>query len=221
MGLTLSRDCTDVGENSAIIYYKGELKVSDVTITEIYGKIGQQFFNEKDSGSVTITGLKSGTHYQFDGEITYKYKWVSGKDENGNAIYSNDSKKYTDSIDIYTHPGKFEMGATINTSSNKNIIANVLDSEIINNEWIPHFQAAYCWYKQNDINYSPANITYDYSSNSNNGGMKVKQNDPISAEWFNNCMEGMEEFGKTVDYVSKNELITADLINQMNFSGKS
>ena len=124
------------------------------------------------------------------------------------------SNTIDETISIYFHPGSFPMGA-----NSGDTIANILNEDKINNYWIPHFQAAYRWHNQKDISYSPANITYDYFSNNNNGGMKVKQNDPISAEWFNNCMEGMRQFGKEVDDVEKDELITASLINQMNFSG--
>ena len=45
------------------------------------------------------------------------------------------------------------MGATTDSNSSNNIIANVLTTEKIN-QWIDHFQKAYHWYNQSNNNYN-------------------------------------------------------------------
>lgn len=118
-------------------------------------------------------------------------------------------------IDIYTHPGSFSMNATSNSNSSNDIIANVLTADRINDEWIPYFKKVYHWYNQNDNNYRYINDLY------------VEENEPIKAKWFNNCMKAMNSVGKNfpTNYKGPSEgdevgdLITADAVNQMNFSG--
>lgn len=217
---SLSTNRNNVSENEATIKYS----VSTYTGDSV--SYSWNFGSSNQSGSITINIYPEPEgYYDFSAKCTIKVgtktETTTGEGENQKTEISWDYDYYyeSDSIRIYAHPGSFDMEASSSSNSSNNIIANILNEDKINNYWIPHFQAAYRWHNQKDISYSPANITYDYFSNNNNGGMKVKQNDPISAEWFNNCMEGMRQFGKEVDDVEKDELITASLINQMNFSG--
>jgi hypothetical protein len=69
--------------------------------------------------------------------------WGTGTD----SLETSNAQSST--VTIYYHPGKFSMGAKSGIdypNSSDSIIANILDSDIINNEWIPHFQKAYHWY---------------------------------------------------------------------------
>ena len=192
---------------------------------------------EDSSGAVTIQGLKSSQHYFYNGnyikcDYSYNYKETQyGTDSNGQPTSWVETKsdggtiyKYLEDVNIYTHPGSFSMDATDNSNSSKNIIVNVLSAKRINEEWIPHFQAVYRWYNQDDEDYTPANQIYP----NNKSGMKVISGEPIYAEWFNNCMEGMRAVGHTNAQTIKvkgaidnppGNLITADLINQMDFFG--
>lgn len=116
-------------------------------------------------GSVTIRNLALGNSYSYSGNIycTYYYDyWVEEEkittDSEGNSTSTTEWVKYTTtatvssgtaSITIYTHPGILSTGATSipdYTNNDKNIIANVLSENWINNTWIPHFEKAYKWW---------------------------------------------------------------------------
>ena len=182
-------------------------------------------------GSVTIRNLALGNSYSYSGNIycTYYYDyWVEEEkittDSEGNSTSTTEWVKYTTtatvssgtaSITIYTHPGILSTGATSipdYTNNDKNIIANVLSENWINNTWIPHFEKAYKWWYQDDVTYSNIN------------DLRVIQNNPITAIWFNNCMKAMNVFGKNYreNYEGgpQGDIIYASTINQLNFSGK-
>jgi hypothetical protein len=129
-------------------------------------------------------------------------EWVESKTETSSA--------QSNSVDIYFHPGVFDMGATSDSKSSNNIIANVLTKSKIDS-WIAHFQKAYHWKNQSNTNYDV--------------DLSVTANTPVTATWFNKCMVAMNEFGKNykTNYKggSNGDIITATLINQMNFSGKN
>ena len=108
------------------------------------------------------------------------------------------------------------MEASSSSNSSNNIIANVLTTDKIN-RWINHFQKAYHWYNQNGDNYSTSLL-------------QIPNDKIISANWFNACMDAMRAVGHTEAQTIKvrgaidnppGDLITADLINQMNFFGNS
>ena len=134
------------------------------------------------------------------------YRFVSSSTEYGSPV----SKGLT----LYFHPGVFNMGATQNA-----LIKDVLTEETVN-KWAEHFQEAYHWHNQKSDNYIPATQTYP----NNKKGLRVVANNPICAEWFNNCMRAMNIFDnknfKTAYKGGANgDLISATVINQLNFEG--
>lgn len=135
------------------------------------------------------------------------YKVISSSTEYGSSV--------SQSLILYFHPGVFNMGATQNA-----LIKDVLTEETVN-KWAEHFQEAYHWHNQKSDNYIPA--TQFYHPKDNKVGLQVTKNSPICAEWFNNCMKAMNVFGKgyPTNYAGGPDgtIITAALINQMNFSG--
>lgn len=170
------------------------------------------------NNTINISGLDEGKDYNIT--ISYKieytidyYEWQTSEDGKGGSYVWVDSDAKTRSasntIDIYTHPGSFSMGATSDSNSSNNIITNILTKEKID-EWIQHYQKAYHWHNQNNTNYSvDLNITRD---------------ETIKATWFNKCMIAMNVFDNKnykTDYKGgiNGDLITAAAINQMNFSG--
>lgn len=139
----------------------------------------------------------------------------------------SDTEKQT--VTIFFHPGIFSIGAIsgqTNPNSSKSIIANVLTATKID-EWIEHLNNVYHWYIQDNDNYPNTNKYYSSEPNASNEsrqGLKVKQNDVIYAEWFNNCMDAMRAVGHSISITQKvevNDLIEASIINQLNFTGKS
>ena len=220
----LNRDRNDIKETQATIEFEPDFYYSGDSVDFYWDfyliKNSNRSYidgSTEESGSFTIEGLQSGTDYIIEGDCTinigtkYEKKDPVTGESTGEYGWTYETESELDHrINIYTHPGEFDMGAVTGET-----IANVLDSEVINDKWIPHFQAAYHWYNQENADYDPANEIYPRSKD----GMQVISGEPIFAEWFNNCMEGMRQFDKDVDDVRKDDLITAILINQMNFTG--
>lgn len=231
MSLTLSTNKDTIYDNAALIQYSASFEISGLDPRNyVYsGKIGGVEVTS-NSGSVLIRNLDEGTSYSYTGELfcTYTYDyWVEEISYvNGQAV--SEWKKYTTttsvssgtaSVTIYTHPGVLSSGATNisdGTTTDKNIIKNVLTANWINNTWIPHFQKAYKWWYQRNTSYSAINE------------LKVQANTPIEARWFNKCMVAMNTFNKgyKTNYKgisegdAEGDIITAAIINQLNFSGK-
>lgn len=184
--------CQATGYSGDDVYYEWEINCSNGTsITETGDKITASFSNLKEGNSYNISGYC---------EVT-----IQSQDENGK--WSEEKKNVEiKSFSIYTHPGKFEMGATKDSNSPDNIIANILTTDKIN-RWINHFQKAYHWYYQDDDNYDTSLL-------------QIPNDKIVSANWFNACMDAMNIFGKGYSHIKKGDLITASLINQMNFTGK-
>ena len=230
----LSRNRNDIKETSGTIHYQTNFNINWPTDsynhkTSYSGTIcGIQIYDDID-GSVTVLNLEKGTPYSYsDNTITCHYSYnykviITGTDTQGKPteteVEKSESGQITNdlgSIIIYTHPGSFSMDATSDSNSSNNIIANVLTTDKIN-RWINHFQKAYHWYNQSDDNYSTSLL-------------QIPNDKIISANWFNACMDAMRAVGHTEAQTIKvrgaidnppGDLITADLINQMNFFGNS
>lgn len=216
MGLSLSRTRNNVYEQRAQLGYTASLDVSGVNISSTSysassdkGNISYSFNN----GILSVSGLSRGSKYWITAQVTYNYWWTETVMTPNGPITNTYTgwKSYSDSIDIYTHPGSFSMGATSDTSSSNSIIHNVLSADKINNEWIPRVQQAYHWYNQSD------------DKNYNTSPLRVVSNELVTATWFSECMKAMNAVGKeyNTEYSGgpNGTIITADLINQMNFSG--
>lgn len=184
-------------------------------------------------GTHTFTGLNQGASNVLEATVKVSYSiktgsrsWITsgyyegeGEDKvwvdtshwsDWSYSYSTGSfNSVSDSETVYTHPGAFEMGATSNSNSNYNIIKNVLTKNNID-KWIAHYQKAYHWLNQSSANYS-ADV------------LSVKVGDAVSATWFNKCLTAMKEFpNHDFDLVSggpNGTIISADIINQLNFAG--
>ena len=184
------------------------------------------------SGTHTFTGLTQGASNILKATVKVSYSiktgsrsWIesgyyTGEGEDKTWVdtshwsewsysYSTGSfNPVSDSQTVYTHPGAFNMGATSKSNSEYNIIKNVLTVDNID-RWIAHYQKAYHWLNQTSTNYSV--------------DMSVKVNEPVSATWFNKCLTAMNQFpSKNYAQVSggpSGTIITADIINQLNFAG--
>lgn len=225
MSITLSTNRDYVYENAATITYSASFSLAGKNQNNFNfsGTIGGVSVSN-NSGTVTIRNLSKGTSYSINGSITctytYQYDVWEEKVVDGETIKELVTKTTNGvssaSVDtpliIFTHPGSLSTGATDISTSDKNIIANVLTANWVNNIWIPHFKAAYKWWYQRDINYQYINR------------LSVNQNDPIQATWFNECMKAMNTFGKGYSerYAGgpNGDIIYASTINQLNFSGK-
>ena len=212
---SLSTNRNNVSENEATIKYS----VSTYTGDSV--SYSWNFGSSNQSGSITINIYPEPEgYYDFSAKCTIKVgtktETTTGEGENQKTEISWDYDYYyeSDSIRIYAHPGSFDMEASSSSNSSNNIIANVLTTDKIN-RWINHFQKAYHWYNQNGNNY-------------NTSLLQVPNNKIVSAKWFNACMDAMRAVGHTDAQTIKvkgaidnppGDLITADLINQMNFSG--
>lgn len=134
------------------------------------------------------------------------YKVISSSTEYGSSV--------SQSLILYFHPGVFNIGATQNA-----LIKDILTAETIK-KWAEHFQDAYHWHNQKSDNYIPATQTYP----NNKEGLRVVANNPICAEWFNNCMKAMnifdnKNFKTTYKGGADGDLISATVIKQLNFEG--
>lgn len=224
MGLSRNRD--DIKETSGTIHYSTNFNIDWPTgsynhTTSYSGTIcGIQVYDI--DGSVTVFNLDKGIPYSYSNNTitchySYNYKvTITGTDAQGKPTSteveksgSGQIKNDLGSITIYTHPGSFSMDATSDSNSSNSIIANVLTKEKID-KWIQHYQKAYHWYNQNNINYSI--------------DLSITKDESIKATWFNKCMTAMNVFDNKnykTDYRggANGDLITAAAINQMNFSG--
>ena len=219
----------NVAEEQARIYYSVWFNLpleaySSVCYVEINGYSATANGNSM-SGNIIFSNLTEGTSYRISGQASceYKYKTTETKteiDENGEKVEvevevekTGSATQTSNNIVVYTHPGSFSMGATTDPNFSNNIIANVLTTEKID-QWIKHFQKAYHWYNQNNNNY-------------NTSLLQIPNNKIVSAKWFNACMDAMQAVGHSTTKVKgastdpPGDLITASLINQMNFSGKT
>ena len=232
----LSHDYRSIKETSATVYYEGSFSTvpADAYNKTYSGWIGSQWTGtisvSSASGQVTFYGLEEGEYYPIQGQITCSYKYTvkeqktttttNDKGETITTTYWEDVEKegsYTDSnfsTTFYTHPGSFSMGATTDSNSSYNIIANVLNTTNID-KWIEHLQKVYHWRYQTWEDYPDSNL-------------QIPTDKIVSAKWFNACMDAMRKVGHTEEQTIKvsgaiekppGDIITADLINQLNFSG--
>ena len=207
---SLSTNRNSVSENQATIKYS----VSTYTGDSV--SYSWDFGSSSQNGSVTINIYPNFEGYDdFSAKCTIKVgtktETTTGEGENQKTEISWSYEYYyeSDSIRVYAHPGSFSMGASSSSSSSNNIIANVLTTEKIN-KWINHVQKAYHWYNQSGTNY-------------NTTPLQIPSNKIVSHTWFNACMDAMRAVGHSdasAVKVNSGDLITADLINQMDFSGK-
>ena len=102
MGCELSINSrNDVKETKAIIHYNCSLDIEGVKIEATSGTIGNQNWDGKASGTVTVTGLTPGTSHKIDGEIKFRYSYKVNV-ENTDGTISTETKygekKYDDVI---------------------------------------------------------------------------------------------------------------------------
>ena len=214
----LSADREDIKETEAIIQFETEKRDGD-KVSYSWDLRDSSATNTIDTsnkrkGSFSIDDLKKGKSYKFYAKVTIV---VSTKEV---EITTNEDGSQTEKeywfdevfneeahITIYTHPGPFEIGAEKNK-----LIKDVLNEDNINN-WITHFQKVYHWFKQSNKDYEKTD------------SLKIPEDKIISAKWFNACMDAMRAVGHDAKDVKgvindpPGDLITAETINQMNFSG--
>ena len=169
---------------------------------EIYTKLSaNQYGYSTFSATCTITiGTK---HTSTTGE---------GENQTTTTTWTYEDFSENDSITVFLHPGAFPIGAiqynpNNNQTGSNTIISNVLTKEKID-KWIEHYNKVYHWWNQSNSNY-PIDLS-------------VVSNSPITAIWFNKCMDAMNVFGRNYSYVSGGQngtLITAEIINRLNFNG--
>ena len=238
MSLSLDASRSSVKETAATIYYSatfsgipskaynisysGSILCKSVSNADLIWS--KSVDSNISSGSVYFSNLSTGESYIISSNgITCSYNYdtevPSTDPETGEPITtivtnSGSASSGSNSITIYTHPGSFSFGATNDPQDSKSIIANVLSADYINKKWILHFQDVYHWYTQDGDDYVASGLT-------------VKSGDPITAEWFKNCLTAMNAVGKNypVEDINKikggsdGTIISADLINKLNFSG--
>ena len=203
-------------ETTATLSYSASFSLHEGAYSKSYsGSIGGTSVSSS-SGTVTVRSLNRGQANTITGRITcfYKYDTTStttnadGSTTTTTTTHSDFATSSVGSITVYTHPGAFSMGASSDSGSSNNIIANVLTKSKIDS-WISHFQKVYHWKKQSSTNY--------------NVNLSVSVNASITAEWFNKCMVAMNAIGKNyrTNYQGgpEGDIITANIINQLNFSG--
>ena len=221
----LSRNKNDIKETEANIHFKINNYEGDKVgyIWKFYCDNNYIEQIEEQNGTIEINELNKGTSYFIEGKCTIrvgtKYEIKDPVTNEGTGKYDYDYETYyeNDSVNIYTHPGSFSMGAKSYQdypNDSNSIIANVLTTKKVN-QWINHFQKVYHWYNQNNNDYDTLLL-------------QIPDNKIITATWFNACMDAMREVGHRESETTKvkgarsnppGDIITADLINQMNFSG--
>lgn len=215
MGLTCTRN--DMYENRGTVYYSTSFNISwpensyNRKTTFVGNICGITVYTI--SGSVTIANLERGSSYSYTNNYitcnySYNYKYIAeetkyGVDENGNSTSWTEKvekegtgtgsvKNDLENITIYTHPGPFSMGAVQynpdkNQTGDNTIISKILAKENID-KWIAHYNKVYHWWNQSNSNY-PIDLS-------------VVSNSPITAIWFNKCIDAMNVFGRNYSYVS-------------------
>lgn len=213
MGLQLKLSSRrNVGETNAKISYIADFNISGVTFTRyvltiqlLNGTIVYSDTVYSTSGTIKVIYLSKGAENIMTAKMTGYYTYTT-TDELGNLITKtgNTTISTNTNLYIYTHPGSFSMGATQDSFIHKTMTKDKID------EWVKHFSKVYHWYNQNDEDYSKIS------------DLQVTSGDPITAEWFNACMRAMNFVGKDYSYVTggpNGTIITAEIINQLNFSG--
>lgn len=210
MGLTFK----SATEQTATVAYSAQFNIrSDAYDLHYSGSINGVALPDKPSGEVTIKNLVAGTSNQISGSITCTYKYdVITTNADGSTSKTTHTGSQTVSLGtltVYTHPNTFTMGASTDSNSPNSIICNVLSKAKID-AWITCFQKAYHWKTQQGTNYGV--------------DLTVKQEEPVTAQWFNKCMVAMNLLGKgsyKTDYQGgpQGDLITATAINQLNIYG--
>ena len=217
----LSADREDIKETEAIIQFETEKRDGDeVSYSwEFYDSSGNNKIDtsNKRKGSFSIDDLKKGKSYKIYAEVVIvvstKHEEIITNEDGSQTTkeYWTDKEIYEDDhITIYTHPGSFEIGA-----EKDKLIKDVLNEDNIDN-WITHFQKVYHWFEQDNEDYEKTD------------SLKIPEDKIISAKWFNACMDAMRTVGhdeEDAKYVKgaindpPGDLITAEAINRMNFSG--
>ena len=154
-------------------------------------------------GRIKVESLKKGAENKIQGYVQLSYDYNVQSFDGIITVKTVKVNSDVATLPVYTHPGAFSIGAVPGET-----IANILTESKIN-DWIIHFQRAYRWKLQNDVNY-PINLS-------------VSQGELITANWFNRCMTAMNEFDRNyrTNYRGgpEGDIITAATINQLNFFG--
>lgn len=191
-----------VGTDSATIKYKLENNYTGGSVSYSW-----------DFGSTEASGQK--TFYNLKIDNDQKYITITAKCTI--TIQSDESTTtYTEqgNIKIFLHPGSFSMGAEQynpdeNQIGDKTIISNILTKEKID-KWAERYNKVYRWWNQNENDYDNLNL------------LKVNKGEPVTAEWYNNCIAALNEVREKQYYlptVNKDDLITAEIINRLSFKG--
>lgn len=157
------------------------------------------------SSNINLSNLAPGEPYKYTAYVSctcyYSYSITILTEEGSitNTYNGNIAKNGSDSITIYTHPGKFSFGAQQNAT-----ITSVLTAANIA-KWQEHCKKAYNW---------------KYQQNYNKTFTTVSSGDVVTAKWYNECILAMNEIrGTNENTVNKEDLITAKLISKLDFSG--